>query len=51
MRSRERILAAFRRDEVDHLPCSIYFNDNMRAHGYDPGTPEAASVIPGQSLN
>jgi uroporphyrinogen-III decarboxylase len=39
--SRERILAAFRRGEVDHLPCSIYFNDNMRAHGYDPGTPES----------
>ena len=41
MTSRERILAAFRRDEVDHLPCSIYFNDNMRAHGYDPGMPES----------
>jgi len=39
--SRERILAAFRRDEVDHLPCSIYFNDTMRAHGYDPGSPES----------
>jgi len=39
--SRERILAAFRRDEVDHLPCSIYFNDNMREHGYDPRTPES----------
>ena len=36
--SRERILAALRREDTDRLPCSIYFNDNMRSHGYDPGS-------------
>ena len=42
MTSRERILAAFGRREVDHVPCSIYLNANMTKYGYDPGTTESA---------
>jgi uroporphyrinogen decarboxylase-like protein len=35
MTSKERILAAFRRNDVDYLPCSIYFNPNLTVPGYD----------------
>ena len=35
MTSRERLLAAMRREEVDYLPCSIYFNSNLEVDGYD----------------
>lgn len=35
MTSRERILAALRREPVDYLPCSIYFNHNLKVAGYD----------------
>ncbi|MCK5843622.1 MAG: hypothetical protein KAG97_02870 [Victivallales bacterium] len=35
MTSKERILAAMRQEEVDHLPCSIYFNTNLKVDGYD----------------
>ena len=35
MTSRERICAAMRGEDVDHLPCSIYFNSNLRVDGYD----------------
>jgi uroporphyrinogen-III decarboxylase len=35
MDSRERVLAAFRREEVDYLPCSIYFNANLQLPGYE----------------
>lgn len=31
----ERICAAIRGDETDYLPCSIYFNRNLRAEGFD----------------
>ena len=34
MTSRERILAALRREDVDYLPCSIYFNPNLQVQGY-----------------
>ncbi|MFQ5503077.1 MAG: uroporphyrinogen decarboxylase family protein, partial [Phycisphaerae bacterium] len=27
--------AAFRDQDVDHLPCSIYFNDNLQVQGYN----------------
>ena len=45
--SRERILAAFARQDVDHVPCSIYFNANMTKHGYDPSTHESTDCVPG----
>jgi len=35
MTSRERICAAMRREDVDYLPCSIYFNSNLKVPGYD----------------
>ncbi|MFO7899983.1 MAG: uroporphyrinogen decarboxylase family protein [Planctomycetota bacterium] len=35
MTPRERICAAMRREEVDMLPCSIYFNSNLKANGFD----------------
>ena len=35
MTSRERLLAAARRQEVDYLPCSIYFNNNLEVDGYN----------------
>ncbi len=35
MTSRKRLLAAMRREEVDHLPCSIYFNPSLRVSGYN----------------
>jgi uroporphyrinogen-III decarboxylase len=35
MTSRERMTAAFRREAVDRLPCSIYFNANLEVPGYD----------------
>ena len=35
MTSKERLMAAMRREEVDYLPCSIYFNSNLRVRGYD----------------
>ncbi len=41
MTSRERILAAFARQDVDYVPCSIYFNRNMTKYGYDASTPES----------
>lgn len=41
MTSRARILAAFARQDVDHVPCSIYLNANMTRVGYDPRTPES----------
>ena len=31
----ERICAAMRRQQVDYLPCSIYFNSNLKVPGYD----------------
>jgi len=35
MTSRERICAAMRSKEVDYLPCSIYFNPNLKVEEYD----------------
>ena len=35
MTSRERICAAMRSEDVDYLPCSIYFNSGLVADGYD----------------
>jgi len=35
MSSRERMLAAMRREPADHVPCSIYFNEHLRVDGYD----------------
>ena len=35
MTSKERFLAAMQRKEVDYLPCSIYFNPNLKVDGYD----------------
>ncbi|MCK4983685.1 MAG: hypothetical protein KAS17_12215, partial [Victivallaceae bacterium] len=35
MTSKERFLAAMRNEEVDYLPCSIYFNPNLKVEGYD----------------
>ncbi len=35
MTARERFLAAMRSEDVDYLPCSIYFNPNLRVEGYD----------------
>jgi hypothetical protein len=35
MTPRERICAAMRNEDVDYLPCSIYFNKNLRVEGYD----------------
>ena len=35
MTSKERFLAAMRCEEVDYLPCSIYFNSNLEVDGYD----------------
>ncbi len=40
MTSRERMLAAFRGEETDYTPCSIYFNHALRIDGYDLSTPE-----------
>ena len=42
MTSRERILAAFARQEVDYVPCSIYFNANMNKVGYDRSSAESS---------
>ena len=36
MTPKERIGAALRGDEVDHLPCSIYFNANLVVTGARP---------------
>ncbi len=35
MTSKERFLAAMRSEDVDYLPCSIYFNPNLEVDGYD----------------
>jgi len=35
MTSKERFLTAMRCEEVDYLPCSIYFNPNLKVDGYD----------------
>jgi hypothetical protein len=35
MTAKERLTAAMRREEVDYLPCSIYFNSNLGVPGYD----------------
>ena len=35
MTAKERFLAAMRSEEVDYLPCSIYFNPNLQVEGYD----------------
>lgn len=35
MTSKQRILSAMRREDVDHVPCSIYFNANLVVPGYD----------------
>ncbi len=35
MSTRDRFLAAMRREEVDYVPCSIYFNYNLELPGYD----------------
>ena len=35
MKSKERILAAMSRKDVDYVPCSIYFNPNLKVEGYD----------------
>ena len=35
MTSKERMLAAFRGEEVEHIPCSIYFNANLEVPGYN----------------
>lgn len=40
MSSRERMLAAFNREETDYTPCSIYFNSALRVSGYDLSNPE-----------
>jgi len=40
MTSKQRILAAMARQEIDYLPCSIYFNSNLRVPGYDLTQPE-----------
>lgn len=40
MTPRERIMAAMRHEPVDVLPCSIYFNANLRAGGHDCSTAE-----------
>lgn len=40
MTSRERMLAAFRGEETDYTPCSIYFNHALRVDGYDLSDPE-----------
>ena len=35
MTSKERFLGALTCREVDHIPCSIYFNSNLLVEGYD----------------
>ena len=35
MNSKERIINAMRNEPVDYLPCSIYFNPNLKVPGYD----------------
>ena len=40
MTARERLFAAVRCGEVDYLPCSIYFNQNLKVEGYDCTTQE-----------
>ena len=35
MTPKERICAAMRAEAVDFLPCSIYFNGNLKVDGYD----------------
>ncbi|MCK5844177.1 MAG: hypothetical protein KAG97_05670 [Victivallales bacterium] len=35
MTPKERILAAMRMEDVDYLPCSIYFNLNLELDGYN----------------
>jgi len=45
MTHRERILAAMRREPVDYLPCSIYFNSNLRVEGCDCSNPEGRLAL------
>ncbi len=40
MTSKERILSAFKSEEVDYIPCSIYFNKNLRIQNYDMNSAE-----------
>ncbi|MBN1347923.1 hypothetical protein JXJ21_00805 [candidate division KSB1 bacterium] len=39
MTPKQRLLAAFKCQEVDYLPCSIYFNPNLKVPGYDLSNP------------
>ena len=40
MTSKERMLAVLTGEKPDYIPCSIYFNNNLRIAGYDLGNPE-----------
>lgn len=45
MRPMERICAAMRDEDVDYLPCSIYFNSNLKVAGYDCATLEGRTKL------
>lgn len=45
MTPRERLRAAMRGEEVDYLPCSIYFNSNLRPPGGDCSTQEGRTRL------
>jgi len=40
MSSKERMLAVLKGEKPDYIPCSIYFNTNLRIAGYDLSNPE-----------
>ncbi len=40
MSSKERMLAVLKGENPDYIPCSIYFNTNLRIAGYDLSNPE-----------
>ncbi len=40
MSSKERMLAVLKGEKPDYIPCSIYFNNNLRIAGYDLSNPE-----------
>ena len=40
MTSKQRLLAAMQSEEVDYLPCSIYFNPNLQVDGHTLGGQE-----------
>ncbi len=40
MTSKERMLAVLTGEKPDYIPCSIYFNNNLRIAGYDLSNPE-----------